>query len=152
MNFLTLCLGKKEGKKQKRFLIAKISFGAEICTPCESDNEDQKSTINEITEVEYPQVKRRGKKVQNPDVNIKLDIKIINQSRKTTINTISNINCIDRAGTLEPHQRGNKTRRKTSHQISRDHRPSVIDRALTTNGGGQSRRLGKESRRNTLGT
>ena len=38
----------------------KISFGEEVRTPSESDTEDreQRSTPNNITEVEYPQARR----------------------------------------------------------------------------------------------
>ena len=49
----------------------KISFGAEIRTPKESDNEEQRSTFNDITEVEYPRAKIKSKKVQNPNVKIR---------------------------------------------------------------------------------
>ena len=53
-----------------------ISFGAEIRTPPESDNEDQ---VDEVTEVEYPRLKRTESDVQNPDVRVNVDINIINQ-------------------------------------------------------------------------
>ena len=46
----------------------KISFGAEIRTPSDSETDDheQRSMSNEITEVEYPQARRICKKTQNP--------------------------------------------------------------------------------------
>ena len=53
-----------------------ISFGAEIRTPRESDNEDQG---DEITEVEYPRSKRTEPNMQNQDVKVNVDINIINQ-------------------------------------------------------------------------
>ena len=56
----------------------KISFRAEIRTPSESDREGQES--NEIIEVEYPRIKKKSEKVQNPNVKIKLDVEIINKS------------------------------------------------------------------------
>ena len=62
----------------------RISFGAEIRTPSESDTEDheQRSTLNDITEVEYPQVRRMCKKIQDPDVNFNVDFEIINKRAK----------------------------------------------------------------------
>ena len=39
----------------------KISFGAQIRTPSESDCEDQRSILNDITEVEIPSKKKRRK-------------------------------------------------------------------------------------------
>ena len=60
----------------------KISSGAEIRTPSDSDNEEQGSLVNDITEVEYPQVKRKGKKVQDPDIKIKMNVEIINKMAK----------------------------------------------------------------------
>ena len=56
----------------------KISFGAEIRTPRESDSENQESTTEEIIEVEYPQIKRRNERVQYPNIKVKLDVGIIN--------------------------------------------------------------------------
>ena len=56
----------------------KISFGAEIRTPSESDSENQESTIEEIIEVEYPRIRKKIEKVQNPNVKVKLDVEIIN--------------------------------------------------------------------------
>ena len=53
-----------------------ISFGAEIRTPKDSDDED---TDEEITEVEYPQPRLSEADVRNPDVKVKVDIKIINK-------------------------------------------------------------------------
>ena len=60
----------------------KISFGSEIRTPSESDSEDQKSTTNDITEVEYSHAKRKSKKAKNPYVKIKLHVEIINKMAK----------------------------------------------------------------------
>ena len=62
----------------------RISFGAEIRTPSESENEDHESkpTLNSITEVEYPQVRRTSKKIREPEVKINLDIEIINKRAK----------------------------------------------------------------------
>ena len=56
----------------------KISFGAEIRTPSESDGENQESTTEEMIEVEYPRIKKRNEKVLNPNVKVKLDVEIIN--------------------------------------------------------------------------
>ena len=69
----------------------KISYGVEIRIPSESDSEGQES--NEIVAVEYPRIRKKSEKVQNPVVKIKLDVEII--IKKT--NTINNIKCIGRA-------------------------------------------------------
>ena len=63
----------------------KMSFGAEIQTPSESETEDceQHSALNDITEVKYPQARRICKKTQNPDVKINLDTEIINKGAKS---------------------------------------------------------------------
>ena len=59
----------------------KISFGAETRTSRESEAEDneQLPKANSVTEVEYPHVKRINKKIQDPDVKIKLNKEVINK-------------------------------------------------------------------------
>ena len=44
----------------------KISFGAEIRTPSESNSENQESTTEEIIELEYPRIKKRNERCKNP--------------------------------------------------------------------------------------
>ena len=56
----------------------RISFGAEIRTPSESDSENRESTSEEIIEVEYPRIRRKVEKVLNPNVKVRLDVEIIN--------------------------------------------------------------------------
>ena len=67
---------------------SRISFGAEIRTPSDSDTEDQeqRSSPNNITEVEYPQARRICIKTQDSDVKINLDIEIINKRAKSSHN------------------------------------------------------------------
>ena len=62
----------------------KISFGAAIRKPNESDNDEheQQPTLNNITEVEYPRARRACKKMQNSDIKINVDVEIINKGAR----------------------------------------------------------------------
>ena len=54
-----------------------ISFSAEIRTLRESDDEEP---VVEITEVEYPRLRRTESEVQNSDIRVNVDVEIINQT------------------------------------------------------------------------